>query len=653
MKGRKLSLLFFAVLFAVLAKAQNDSAVVMTINGDPVYKSEFAYIYNKNNKDSVITKKDLDNYLDLFINFKLKVKEAEALGMDTTHSFISELKGYREQLARPYLVDNQMSDELLHEAYKRMKTEVKASHILIKVAPDAPPADTLKAWKKIMDIKKQIEAGADFGKMAAKYSEDPSAKENQGDLGYFTALQMVYPFETAAYNTPVGKIAGPIRTRYGYHLIKVTDKRPARGDMRVAHIMVKVAKDDPADVQEAAKKRIDEIYQHLQDGEDFATLARKFSDDRVSAAKGGELPPFTTGQMVKVFEDTSFALKHDGDISKPFRSPYGWHIVKRLEYIPIKSFDDMKSELSARIAKDSRSQLSQKSFIAKKKKEFNFQENDKNLKYLQSIVDTSIFSGNWKVPSRAKLDKPLFSFAQKNFTVGDMADRLLKIQHKIPGTHPELKAYVKDQYDHFVNESITKYEDSRLEKEYPKFRELVQEYHDGILLFGLMDKMVWTKAVKDSAGLQQYYKDHQDKYMFGPRIAADIYTCKDQDIAKKVQKMLKKGKNQEEIKETIDKDSQLNLSVESGLFEKSDKPYLDKFTWKKGIFGPFEADSLYALVNVKELSNPSPKPLDTIRGIVTSDYQNYLEDQWIKQLRDKYKVVVNKDVLYSLITAKN
>src|SRR5690606_6940768 len=299
----------------------------------------------KNNRDSTITKADLDEYVELFINFKLKVKEAEEMGMDTISQFTRELKGYRDQLAKPYLADKSMTDSLVRQAYDRLQYEIRASHILITLPADPTPEDTLKAFKKITQLKNDLlKDPSKFAKVARTSSEDPSATKNNGDLGYFTALQMVYPFENIVYETPVGEIGGPIRTQYGYHIVKITDKRDARGQVRVAHIMIRSEEADPEDVKVRMKQRADDLYERLIAGEDYSTLAKKFSDDRSSSARGGELPAFGPGKMVSEFEEAAFALDSVSEISKPVKSPYGWHIIKLLEIIPLRSYDDMSKE---------------------------------------------------------------------------------------------------------------------------------------------------------------------------------------------------------------------------------------------------------------------------------------------------------------------
>ncbi len=627
---------------------QNDP-VLLTIDKNPVTKSEFEAIFRKNNRDSVITKADLDEYVELFINFKLKVAEAEEMGMDTIPQFARELKGYRDQLARPYLVDKSMTDSLVQEAYDRLQLEVQASHILIKLPADPTPEDTLKAYNTAMEIKKDLIANpAKFEKVARTRSEDPSAAKNGGDLGYFTALQMVYPFENIVFTTPVGEIGGPVRTQYGYHVVKVTDKREARGQVRVAHIMIRTEEGDPADVKQRMQQRAQEIYDRLVAGEDFSALAKKFSDDRSSSGRGGELPAFGPGKMVPEFENAAFALDSVGQISEPVKSPYGWHIIKLLEIIPLKSYEDMSKELQDKIAKDGRSNVSRESFIEKRKKEYNFSEDRRLLKPFYTDIDTSYYTGRW-VPSDKlkKSDKVLFTLDGKEYSQNDFLEFLQTRMRPKRQTEP-IKTMVNDSYDRWIELSVMSYEDDQLEKKYPAFKALINEYRDGILLFDLTDQKVWSKAVKDSAGLADYYAKHKSDFMWDERAAYDIYTVENEKEGKEVIKMLKKGKNQDEIREKLSGDNALTIKVESGMKEKDEVPVLEKVSWTTGVSDVVNDNGQLKVVQIKEIRPAEPKEFDEARGIITAAYQNALEEQWVSELREAHTIELNKDVLYSI-----
>lgn len=649
MKNLQFILLF--LLTALIADAQKDK-VILTIDNEPIYKSEFEYVFKKNNDDDFISKQDLDEYMELFINYKLKVKEAEEMGMDTASAFVKELNGYRNQLAAPYLIDKEVNEELIKEAYERMKTELRASHILIKVDADAIPQDTLAAYNEALNVRNQIVGGASFEKTARLLSSDPSVKSNSGDLGYFTVFQMVYPFETAAYNTPVGEVSMPVRTRFGYHLIKITDRRPARGEVKVAHILVLSNDKMKPEQRDNAKQKIYEIYKKIETGSDFAVMARQYSDDKGSAQKGGELPLFGPGKMIPEFENVAFGLQEIGSISEPFTTQYGWHIIKLLEHKNIGTFDELKPTLEKKLKRDSRGKLSKKAFIAERKIEYNFKEYPKNLEPFYTWVDTSIFFGAWKVKSNWETGKTLFSIAKVKYKQSDLIDFMVKSMARsktIKPTHSSsIEAYVDQQYKLFVNRSIMNYEKSHLEEKYPEFKALMNEYHDGILLFELSDKKVWGKATSDTLGLQEFYEERKSEYMWPERVEAIVYKSIDNETAKKVQNWLKEGLENDSISAIVNSDSQLNLVIEEGVFAKEDNPAINTITWEKGISEISEINGQFVFVNILEIRNPEPKTLDEIKGIMISEYQKYLEAKWISELRAKYHYVVNKEVLYSV-----
>ena len=450
---KKRLILALGILFSLNTIAQTDN-VVMEIDGKKVTKSEFLQIYLKNNNDPKYDKQSLDEYMELFKKFKLKVAEAEALGYDTIPKLKKELAGYRKQLSQPYLIDSTKNSALVKQAYERMKNEVHAAHILVKVAENASPEDTLAAYNKIMAIKKRIENGEDFATVAKgkNGSDDPSAVRNGGDLGYFTAFQMVYQFEEAAYNTQVGKISNPVRTKFGYHIIKVIDLRPARGTIKAAHIMVATGKDASPEEIEAAHKKVDEIYTKLQAGESFEKLASEFSDDAQTAEKGGELPLFGTGtttRMVPEFEEAAFALKANGEISKPVQTAYGYHIVKRLDLTPLRTFDELKKEIQGKVNKYERSIVTQQSFIEKLKKSYAFKDNySKTSKWFVQNIDSNYFKGTWTADA-LKSNTTMFTLDKKGFTQKEFATYLQKNFRNFKNM--EAKALVQKQYAAWQN----------------------------------------------------------------------------------------------------------------------------------------------------------------------------------------------------------
>ena len=640
-------LLLQSVLHTV-AQAQDQNAVLLTIGGQSISRGDFEKIYHKNNsKDVSGDKKSLQDYLDLYINYKLKVKEAEELALDTAANFKGELNGYRKQLAQPYLTDKEASDNLVREAYNRMKTDIRASHILIKVTPDALPKDTLKAYARILKIRDLILKNGDFSQVARDSSEDPSAKENAGDLGYFTALQMVYPFENAAYNAEPGKVTMPVRTRFGYHLIKVTGSRANQGEVTVAHIMVKDGAKATPEESIKAKTKIEELSKRLKVGESFETLAKNESEDLGSARNGGVLPAFGSGRMVPEFENVAFAMVNKGDVSEPVKTAYGWHIIKLIDRKGIGSFEELASDLKTRINKDSRSDIGRSSFLVKVKKEYNLTEIPKMKEAFYKAVDSTLVEGTWSPEKASKLNSTLFTLLDKSYNQADFARFMAEHQTKKKDVSPS--ALVDQFYEQYVNDCCMNLKESRLELEYPDFKSLMEEYRDGILLFELTDRTVWSKAVKDTAGLKAYYEQNKAKYMWDDRADADIYTCASEAAAKLVKKAAKKGNDYEVVSSNVNQNKKLNdphaVSSRSARFNKGENEYLGKVLWKKGLAPMFAADGKFILVNFRAVLPAQPKTLEEAKGIVTADYQGVLEKQWIDTLRSKYKWNLNQEVL--------
>ena len=628
------------------AFAQNKDAVLMTIGNSKVTVAEFENVYHKNNnKESATDPKSLNDYVDLFVNFKLKVKEAEALGLDTAKAFREELAGYRKQLAQPYLTDKDVNDKLLQETYNRMQEDIHAMHILVKVNENALPKDTLLAYNKIMEYRKRILKGEDFAKVARESAAngDPSAKDNGGDLGYFTALQMVYPFENAAYNTKVGELSMPVRTRYGYHIVKVVDRRKAQGEVLVSHIMVKTTPNMTKEDSLNAFTKITEIYNKLKAGSKFDELAQQFSDDKSSAKKGGELPWFGTAKMPAEFEKASFALVNKGDFCEPMKTKYGWHVIKLMDKRGVASFDDMKNELKAKVTKDSRSQVGRTSLIAKVKAENKFKETPKSLEDFYKVVDTSIYEGKWDPAKAAKLTKPMFNLGDKIYTQKDFIAYINSHQSKRPKT--EVAMIVNQLYKQYVEETVVAFEEGRLDQKYPEFKALMQEYRDGILLFELTDQKVWSKAVKDTAGSKEFYEKNKTNYMWDERADASVYSCANDKVAKQVRALMKKKKTEKDILTAVNKDSQLNLQVETRLFAKGENEFVDK-NWTPGTSADIiDKDKKVVIVVVNKLMKPEPKAYLDAKGMVTADYQAYLEKQWLSELKQKYAVNIDQAVL--------
>ena len=636
------------------AIAQNDP-IVMEIDGKPVTKSEFLQIYLKNNPSPKFDQASLDEYVEMFTKFKLKVAEAEKLGYDTIPKLKKELDGYRKQLALPYLIDSVENQAMVAQAYDRIKNEVRASHILIRVDANASPKDTLAAYNKIMALKARVEKGEDFASVAKMKngSEDPSAASNGGDLGFFTAFQMVYPFEEKAFTTQIGQVSEPFRTRYGYHIVKVTDKRPSRGTIRVAHIMVSTGKDATNEAKGNAEKKINEIYDKLVAGEKWETLVSLHSDDANSVKKNGELPTFgsgTTQRMVPAFEDAAFALKEVGQFSKPVKTDFGFHIIKLIEWKEVSSFESMKKELQTKVNKDERSKKTQDAFVSKLKANYHYAyKGDKNLKWFNEKLDSTYYQGKWTADGKLKSNKALFELngETKDFTQQEFAKYLEKNFRGVK--RDENKVVVAKQYKSWEKAAILQYEESILPTKYPEYRALLKEYHDGIILYEIMQDRVWNKAVKDTAGLRAYFMANQTKYTWQKRLDATVYECLNKDIAAKVSGMLQNDTiNSKHVLDVVNKDSELNLKVKMNKFDIAQTPFLANKALSKGVNQAYEFEGKFYVVKVAAVLEPGLKEFSEAKGMATSDYQNYLESTWLEALKSAHSVKVNKDVLYQI-----
>ena len=627
---KTLSSLFFLCLSFLMVWGQKNAPLI-TINDTEISLDEFEHVYIKNNSNlySDTDKKNPSEYLELFINFKLKVIEAQSLKMDTGSAFINELAGYRKELAEPYLTDINFEQELDKKMYDRMNQEVDASHILFRIDKGASPETEQAVLQKALKVRQEILNGKDFNDAAVEYSEDPSAKTNRGNLGYFSAFTMVFPFEEAAYNTPVGEVSEPVRSAFGYHLIKVHDKRKNRGEIKVAHIMKMFPRPGlTASGEKHLKAEIDSVYNLLENGADFAELAKKFSDDKRSGAQGGEMPWFSAGRMMPAFSGPAFALKNIGDYTKPVETAYGFHIIKKLDERPVRPFEELQPEIEARIKKDPlRSTSSKKAFVEKLKKEYGYHENLQNMATVKP-VKTGDNTGN---PSMI-----LFSIDGQDFNLDDFS-RFLTEKNIQPNTYG-------DYMEKWIEYEITKLEDSKLEEKYPGFRYLLKEYHDGILLFTISEEKIWDYATKDTVGLENYYSKNKNKYLWEERFEGYIVGCDDLETREEAEKYFAAGMTGTEISDIINSEEK-KITIVEGAWEKGSNPVVDYYVWN----GPGPRNFVAETTFIRgDKIPPEPKTLEEARGLAISGYQDYLEEQWIKSLRKKYKIKVNKKLLKTI-----
>ena len=661
-KGLVLSLLVVLVTNNVMSQKLFSNKVLVTIGDEQVTSDEFKRVYEKNNTQEELYEADAVNeYLDLYINFKLKVLEAKALKMDTASSFKKELEGYRSQLAKPYFVDDGVNELLLNEAYSHMKKDIRASHILLMFDENATPEDTLKVYTEIVKIRDEILNGKDFADAAVEYSDDPSARDreaipnqqrfmkgNKGDLGYFTVFNMVYPFEEAAYNTGLNKISPVVRTKFGYHLLKVTDIKDAMGYAEVAHIFVALRPEATTEDSLRKAEKINNIYSKIQEGMPFEDAVAEYSEDKGSIKNQGKLSKFTCNRVVPEFVLVVDKLEVD-EISAPVKTDYGFHIIKLINIEKPGTLEEETPKLKERLAKDQRSQKSEEAVILKIKKENKFKTYPKAINEVFAHIDSSIFTNTFVADSLAGMVKPVMKLNKEKYTQYDFARFVQDNEKKQENIDKDV--YLNQLFTKFEKETCINYMDAHLEEQYPEFKELVKEYHDGILLFNLTDEKVWTKAVKDTIGLQEYFSDNRENYNWGERVDATVYRLKDKSATDKVRIIIERFDNDGDVAKALAEDSISSVRIVPDLFEKGDDKYVDMVNWKAGQLDIINSDveELTVFVKINDVIAPQPKELNEARGLVTADYQSYLEKEWIEELKKKYPVSINEDVLATVI----
>lgn len=636
-----------APLQAQLKIAKKDP-YIFSVNNVPVSVDDFTRLYNKNsfNKSTASSQQEVEEYIQLLINFKLKIAEAYARGLDTTARFKKEYKTYREELKKPYRTEPDALEQLTRQTYQRLTEEVKASHILISVKPEALPADTLAAYRKLDEVRTRVLAGEDFEKLASELSEDPSAKYNFGNLGYFTALQMVYPFEDAAYNTKPGELSPIVRTQFGYHLLKVFDRKPSRGEVEVSHILLRMSSEG----DNSTKNKAFDIYDQLKAGRNWDEAVKEYSDDTSTKDQGGRLRPFGVGALASVpqFEAQAFAMNEPGQISDPFQSNIGWHIIRLERKIPLAPYNEMETTLKRRLSRDERLQLSKKELTNKRRKEYAFKENNSVKSSVFQFADSTLVKGKWKfMGSSELLTQTLFYVQEKSILVSDFIKYIYANQSFV-SISPAL--YITQLYEELVEEQISLAEDEKLQRENPDFKHMLTEYKEGILLFDIMENEVWNKASEDTVGQRIYYEANKSTYQAGDRVEARILSATERGI---IEEFINKVNTGDSLTSTDYK--KFKTVQPFRIYERKDSKVIEKVNWTVGLHDA-ESDGQFYLVEIKRLIPPGVKSLEEARAAVVSDYQDSLENEWVASLKKKYPVKVNnkvkKSVLAELTEAK-
>jgi peptidyl-prolyl cis-trans isomerase SurA len=640
MKIRSLLLINMIFLAPVFSQPQDlNNKILVTVGGNKVQAGEFIRMYKKSLDPGKA--QNVDSYLQQYIVFKLKVSDAIEQGYDTTKAFKTELNGYRNQLAQNYLTDTLTKEKILRKAYQRSLTEINAWHILIALAPEASAEDTIKAWEKANNIRKRIINGESFELVARGTSDDRSVKVNGGNLGYFTAFQMIMPFEDAAYSLDKGAVSEPVRTPYGYHIIKVTDRRPSAGRMKVAHIMKSIPPGTGENEAKLAENEIMSIYKKLQDGASFRELAIKYSDHKESAAKGGELNWFGTGEIISDFSEAAFSIRDTGSYSKPVHTPYGWHIIKLLDRKPQGSYKESRSFLESRISQPVLNSICKKSFVEKLKKEYGFTINQDAYKWFVRNTDTLIIRGLRKYDRTNIPEIDLYTFADLHITANRFTAYIEK-NVPVPVTDNSV-SFLNSLIESSASDEILTYENSVLENKYPEFGYLMNEFHDGILLFDISGKKLWNRESDDSAGLRRYYENHRTDFLSRRGLDAKIYTLKsrsgEKSLVSAYEKYSGKPDTDNLLRKKFNKGNDTLLVISERIWFGKEDPEIDKLKWAAGK-QVFRKDDFPSIIIIKNVIEPVQLSFDEAKGEILKGYQDYLENEWIGQLKGKYNVKI-------------
>lgn len=637
MKKGLLSLaLVLASVAVVQAKGSKDPEL-MTINGKAVTLGEFEYLYHKNNSQQ-LAPQTIDEYLDMFVTYKQKVADAESEGIDNAEAFKNEFDGYRRELAEPYLRNKEMEDSIIRAVYSHMQEDVDVSHIML--ASKGPGIDA-EAQKHTLDsIRTAILNGADFAALARQYSIDRAARKNGGRMGFIPVGRLPYTFEDAAYNTKAGEISPVVETPFGFHIVKVNARRPARGQVLAQHILKLT---QGLSEEDAAKKKaeIDSIGALLAAGADFEEIAKKESEDPGSQRNGGRLNWFGAGQMVPEFEEAAFSLQN-GEVSAPFKTSYGYHIVKRLDWKPVDSFETMEPMIKNVIQRDERGQMPRKRKIAELRRKFKAGVNAANLALVKNEIVKNGGLDSALIEKYIVSEMEVASMGKQKILLSEVVS---EIGAPLAGTPERQAAQFEERVNLSLDNAVTEAERQDLAVNNADYRNLLNEYRDGMLLFEVSDRKVWTKAKQDKEGLENYFRTHRDKYKWEkPKFKSYVVFATSDSIMQLAKGYLestdipgdslatdlrKKFGKDVKIEKVIAAQGENNITDYLGFG--AEKPEAKgKWAW----YFPYRGKILNA-----------PEEAADVRGAVTGDYQGELEEAWVAGLKQKFPAKINKKTL--------
>lgn len=638
--------------FGLLSANAATEPVVLTIDGEPVYKSEFEYVYNKNNSTNAADKMSVADYVDLFVNYKLKVLNAKEDGYDQQRGYRDEFNQYREQLAMPYFMNNEEVTPLLKEAYERLKVQVACSHILVKFdsRTSEPP------YVRISRIKDELDKGAKFTDLAKKYSDCPSGKDG-GYLGNVTCFQMVYPFENVVYSLKPGQVSEPFQTKFGYHIVQVLDVKPNITKKKTSQIFVPEA--------DGAEQKVDSLLNLLRKGADFKAMATKVN---VGAFRGDGAMPWITIGSSDLPPEVLFAvsqMEKVGDLQKQ-HSRIGWHIFRLDSTNTDIPFEKCEAELRQQVIHSDRMNKAHDLFLKGLYERYDVNVDSAALKEFEALA---LDRDDGSDVEYGHLNKPLYSFLDETFPQSDfvntfkierrawntvLAGNGLKNQVAVYGPLKTEKDFVNYAFSKFLNNAVVEKSYEKLKDSEPEYRNLLHEYSDGLLLFNVSSDKVWNTAAKDADGLAKFFAENKEKYKWSePRFRGRIVHCANAKVKKKVAKFCEQHKDlsKDDFRKALHAefatDGPSVVSVYTGLYAKGANKAVDYYMFKVGDSYTSENAKLPEVVVYGELSN-QPIDFTEVRGAVVADYQNKLEEDWVKKLRQEHVVVINQDVLKTI-----
>lgn len=636
----KLTVAFLIVLFACQAQSQT----LFSYGKKMVSKEEFLRAYNKNNSGTNNTEKAYRDYLELYTRFKLKVQAAYDAKLDTLPAQVTELRNFRNQIAEGFMNDDRSVKLMVDEAFERSQKDIRISHIYIPYKG----TDTVSAYKKAMEAYGKLQATADFATIAEAYSEDPSVHSNKGDIGYITSFVLPYDLETLAYGLAAGKVSRPYRSKTAYHIFKNTAVRPAAGRMKAAQILLAFKPGADNNERERVKNLADSIYDALQKGASFKDLVLKYSNDNISFQAGGLLPEFGVGRYSANFENTVFSLAKDGDISKPILTAYGYHILQRVERVPInadKNNTNALAQIKQAVQADSRIQVAKQVLAQKTMKTAGYKKASYNEKQLWVFMD-SAFKGKQAPKSPLLNDKTLlFSFPKQTVTVSDLSNYIIAVKSSPEITRGKTMPQLLQQYTETV---AMEYYHNHMEEFNKEFASQLKEFKDGNLLFEVMQRQVWDKASADSAGLKKYYDNNKSKYWWESSADAILFTCSDSLSAVKAKNGFIKSPA---AWRTLVQNADGTVQADSGRFELTQLPVVAGGNIQPGYFSePVKTttDNTHSFVYIAQVyEERAPRNFEDAKGFVINDYQSFLEDKWVEILKKKYPIIINQAMLQS------